>query len=57
MRVWRAFGNRYWPALYLHDQQGRRRLTHLGEGGYARTEDAVRTLLGIRPDSPRATVA
>ena len=29
--VWRAFGNRYWPALYLIDKRGRIRATHVGE--------------------------
>lgn len=54
--VWRAFGNHYWPAFYLHDGQGRRRLTHFGEGSYDQTEDAIRALLGVGPDVPRAEV-
>ncbi len=54
MRTWRNFHNRYWPAFYLHDQQGRRRLTHFGEGRYRETEDAVRVLLGVDPTTPRA---
>ena len=29
--VWRAFGNRYWPALYLVDKRGVIRHTHIGE--------------------------
>ena len=29
--AWRAFGNEYWPALYLLDRRGRVRLTHVGE--------------------------
>ena len=53
-RVWTAFGTRYWPEFYLHDRQGRRRLTAIGEGGYDRTEDAVRALLGVPAGSPRA---
>lgn len=52
--VWRAFENHYWPAIYLHDDQGRRRLTHIGEGAYDVTEDAIRQLLGVDPGSPRA---
>ena len=56
-RVWRAFANRYWPAFYLHDRDGQRRLVHFGEGAYTQTEDAIRTLLGVAPDAPRAVVA
>ena len=54
--TWLAFANRYWPAFYLYDQQGQRRLTHFGEGSYAETEDAIRALLGVDPGSPRAEV-
>ena len=32
--TWRAFGNRYWPAKYLVDQNGIVRYTHFGEGGH-----------------------
>jgi thiol-disulfide isomerase/thioredoxin len=56
-RVWRAFGNRYWPAWYLHDQQGRRRFTHAGEGAYVQTEEAIRQLLRVTARAPRAVVA
>lgn len=35
--IWRAFGNRYWPALYVADAQGRRR-DHFGEGRYEGSE-------------------
>lgn len=55
-RVWDAFGNQYWPAFYLHDREGRRRLVHIGEGGYTQIEDAIRALLGVDPASPRAGV-
>lgn len=55
-RVWRAFDNHYWPAFYLHDQMGRRRLTHFGEGSYEQTEDAIRALLDVEPTAPRAEV-
>jgi len=30
-RVWRAFKNRYWPALYVVDRRGVIRHTHIGE--------------------------
>jgi hypothetical protein len=43
--VWNAFANRYWPALYLADADGRIRHHHFGEGGYEQTEMAIRQLL------------
>ena len=43
--VWRAFDNRYWPALYLVDAQGRIRHHQFGEGGYERTERVIQQLL------------
>ncbi len=55
--TWQSFDNHYWPAFYLHDRIGQRRLTHFGEGAYAQTEDAIRALLGVKADSPRASVA
>ena len=54
--TWRAFANRYWPAFYLHDRQGKRRYQHFGEGAYEQTEDTIRALLGVDPNSPRAVV-
>ena len=56
MVTWRAFGNHYWPRFYLHDIVGRRRLDHIGEGRYTEMEDAIRFLLGVDPNSPRAVV-
>jgi thiol-disulfide isomerase/thioredoxin len=43
--VWRAFGNEYWPALYLVDAKGVIRYHQFGEGGYARTERMIQQLL------------
>jgi hypothetical protein len=43
--IWRGFGNRYWPALYLIDGQGRVRYRHFGEGDYERSEKMVQELL------------
>ena len=54
--IWRSFDNHYWPAFYLHDRDGRRRLTHFGEGSYAETENAIRALLGVADSSARAVV-
>jgi thiol-disulfide isomerase/thioredoxin len=43
--VWRAFANRFWPALYVADDQGSIRYHHFGEGEYAMSEMAVQQLL------------
>lgn len=45
--TWTAFRNRYWPAHYLIDRQGRVVYTHFGEGNYAKTEHNIRYLLGL----------
>lgn len=44
-RVWRAFANRYWPAHYFIDAQGRVRYHHFGEGNYETSERVIRQLL------------
>ena len=44
--VWRAFGNRYWPAVYIADAQGRIRHHQFGEGGYEECERVIQRLLG-----------
>jgi thiol-disulfide isomerase/thioredoxin len=43
--VWNAFTNRYWPAVYIADAQGRIRYDHFGEGRYEESERAVQELL------------
>lgn len=43
--VWRAYQNRYWPAHYFIDAEGRLRHVRFGEGEYARSEAIIRTLL------------
>jgi thiol-disulfide isomerase/thioredoxin len=43
--VWRAFNNRYWPAVYIADAQGRIRHHQFGEGGYAECESVIKRLL------------
>src|SRR5437660_6174327 len=47
MATWNAYSNKYWPAEYLLDQQGRVAYTNFGEGSYAATDAAVRQLLGV----------
>ena len=44
-RVWRAFDNHYWPALYFVDAEGRIRHHRFGEGDYERSEMIIRQLL------------
>ncbi len=43
--IWDAFGNRYWPAVYLVDASGNIRYHQFGEGDYERTEAVIRQLL------------
>jgi thiol-disulfide isomerase/thioredoxin len=55
-RVWEAFANHFWPAVYIADAQGRIRYHHFGEGEYAMIETVVQQLLaeagasGVDPD-------
>jgi thiol-disulfide isomerase/thioredoxin len=44
-RIWRAFDNHYWPALYFIDSQGRLRHYHFGEGSYEESEMVIQELL------------
>jgi cytochrome c biogenesis protein CcdA/thiol-disulfide isomerase/thioredoxin len=44
--TWNAYGNEYWPADYLIDQQGRIRAYSTGEGGYTEMEQNIAELLG-----------
>jgi thiol-disulfide isomerase/thioredoxin len=43
--IWKRYGNRYWPAMYLIDKRGIIRYTRIGEGGYLETERHISTLL------------
>ncbi|MEA2348380.1 MAG: hypothetical protein QOG62_2167 [Thermoleophilaceae bacterium] len=55
--TWDAFGNSAWPAKYLIDAEGNVRYAHFGEGDYAETEAAIRSLLAEAgaKDLPGAT--
>jgi thiol-disulfide isomerase/thioredoxin len=44
-RVWRAFDNRYWPAVYIADAGGKIRHHQFGEGGYDECERVIQRLL------------
>jgi cytochrome c biogenesis protein CcdA/peroxiredoxin len=43
--TWRAYKNRFWPAKYLIDKDGKIRYTHFGEGKYDETEQMIQMLL------------
>jgi thiol-disulfide isomerase/thioredoxin len=57
--AWDAYGNRYWPTMYLIDRAGQIRYTHIGEGDHGRTETAIRMLLaesvGLGAETPAAS--
>jgi len=46
-KVWTAFDNHYWPALYLADTDGVIRDHHFGEGRYEQSERTIQRLLGV----------
>jgi thiol-disulfide isomerase/thioredoxin len=43
--TWTAYGNHYWPTLYLIDKQGHLRYRHIGEGSYTEIEANIQDLL------------
>jgi thiol-disulfide isomerase/thioredoxin len=43
--IWSAFGNHFWPAVYIADGDGQIRFHHFGEGDYPMTEMAIQQLL------------
>jgi len=51
--IWEAFANRFWPAGYIADAEGRIRHHQFGEGGYVECEMVIQRLLG---ESGRDTV-
>ena len=51
--IWRAFGNRYWPALYLVDAGGRIRFNHFGEAAYEEIRAGDPGALGRRRGARR----
>ncbi|MBP9869722.1 redoxin domain-containing protein [Patescibacteria group bacterium] len=58
--TWNAYNNRYWPAHYFFDREGRLRHTHFGEGEHDRSEAVIRALLeegGMAVGSEMETVA
>jgi cytochrome c biogenesis protein CcdA/thiol-disulfide isomerase/thioredoxin len=55
LATWSAYANQYWPAEYLIDATGTVRHVSYGEGNYADTERAIRSLL--RSAHPGVTLA
>jgi len=43
--IWNAYKNKYWPAHYLIDANGKIRHQHFGEGAYRETEQMIQALL------------
>jgi thiol-disulfide isomerase/thioredoxin len=43
--IWDAFSNRYWPAVYIADAEGRIRHHQFGEGQYVECEMVIQQLL------------
>lgn len=59
-RLWKAYANEGWPALYLVDRNGRIVFDHLGEGRYKEFEAEIRAALGElvdEDDLPKAVDA
>lgn len=44
-KTWKGYNNRFWPALYLIDKQGKVVYSHFGEGAYQQTEAKIQALL------------
>jgi len=55
--IWQAFNNRYWPAHYFIDAEGRIRAHHFGEGEYDQSEQWIRQLLTEAGHGPLPPVA
>jgi len=45
--TWKAYGNEYWPAQYIVDQNGRIVFEHAGEGQYEEIEQTIQKLLNV----------
>jgi thiol-disulfide isomerase/thioredoxin len=47
-KIWNAYGNNYWPRMYLVDDKGFIRYDKIGEGDYNQTEKVIQSLLSER---------
>jgi len=52
-KIWNAYGNNYWPRMYLVDEQGIIRYDKIGEGDYNQTEKAIQSLLDERNNNKK----
>jgi thiol-disulfide isomerase/thioredoxin len=52
-KIWKSYGNNYWPRMYLVDDQGFVRYDKIGEGDYKQTEQAIQSLLDERNNSQK----
>ncbi|MBV9956941.1 MAG: peptide-methionine (R)-S-oxide reductase MsrB [Acidobacteria bacterium] len=53
--TWNAFDIHAWPTVILLDKQGRIRWTHIGEGMYTETENAIKKLLAEESEQTKTT--
>jgi thiol-disulfide isomerase/thioredoxin len=53
-KIWNAYGNNYWPRMYLVDDKGVIRYDKIGEGDYNQTEKVIQSLLAERNTSSKA---
>ncbi len=44
-KIWKLYANRWWPRTFLIDRSGSIVYDHIGEGGYAETEQAIQKAL------------
>ncbi|CCM76092.1 cytochrome c biogenesis protein DipZ [Rhizobium mesoamericanum] len=56
-KIWRSFGNNYWPAHYFIDAKGQIRHTQFGEGDYEQSERVIQDLLAEAAGSRKADTA
>ena len=54
--TWKSFNNRYWPAFYLIDTEGKIVYKHFGQGDYEDTEARIATLLEtVQPEFKKSS--
>ncbi len=56
-KIWRSFGNNYWPAHYFIDAKGQIRHTQFGEGDYEQSERVIQDLLAEAAGSKKVDAA